>query len=508
MTTYFYCLEIEGFGNFPISYENEERIRLGKLPFSKSKILIDNLKQKIENNLKEIINDANVLDLHYLNFFFGKSFTYLIIEFDSELHEDIEKYIRKDENPSFSNDILMIFEDMNDIITISYYMADLFLNSNIEKHIEEEIIREIKSKNLEYNPNLSFKIIGLYSFVLELSSQYDLNYVNLIKSSIKSFFDENFPRLLERIPINVLKFNFYSIFQKDKPFSLENFCHTLLSNLSKDIGILYSNYNILLELFRSHLIDYDNPMLSYDQKTLEKLEGYLRDLKNKFFIYNPILFQWRFDVLIFKHETDSNTERLESYQPYIQNILYDKERLIHSLKLLKEELFLSINKVNQLKQKKEDLIKKYTRNELEERLKNIKNESEFQDILKDILNDLGFFDIRINCGRRGHKEFGKDIVFSYRNKFRSIEYDAIVVKTGKIDQPEGRDIHNYIKDIIRKGSDALEIPFIDEKGIPFPITRVFIATNEGITDDAKTSIRAKIEGNVFFIEKDTLLSLF
>ena len=50
-------------------------------------------------------------------------------------------------------------------------------------------------------------------------------------------------------------------------------------------------------------------------------------------------------------------------------------------------------------------------------------------------------------------------MFSHRNKLGSPEWDAIVVKKGKIDQPEGRDIRNYIKDIIQKGSEALEIPF-------------------------------------------------
>ena len=53
----------------------------------------------------------------------------------------------------------------------------------------------------------------------------------------------------------------------------------------------------------------------------------------------------------------------------------------------------------------------------------------------------------------------------------------------------------------------MDIPYEDEKGREFQITRVFIVTNDKITDLAKKSIRAQIEGNVFFIEKESLLDL-
>lgn len=100
------------------------------------------------------------------------------------------------------------------------------------------------------------------------------------------------------------------------------------------------------------------------------------------------------------------------------------------------------------------------------------------------------------------------ILFSPCNRFNSQEWDAIVIKTGKIDQPEGRALRDYIKDIIQKVSKALDISFVDGKGIEFSITRVFIATNEESTDKAKKPIRAKIEGSEIFIEKKTLVNPF
>jgi len=52
------------------------------------------------------------------------------------------------------------------------------------------------------------------------------------------------------------------------------------------------------------------------------------------------------------------------------------------------------------------------------------------------------------------------------------------------------------------------VPYEDDRGIKFCITRVFIATNDEITDPAKISIRSNIEGNVFFIDRNKLLDLF
>ncbi len=466
------------------------------------------MKQKIENNLRNILRDINILDLQCVRFHFGKKFTYLIIEFNSELHEDIQKFIQISTKPQPHEEILNIFENMSDIIIVSYYMTDIYLNRKIEQKIEFEIIKEIQSKEIEYNPNWSFEIINIHPFILELSSQYDLDFTDLIRSSIKAYFNEKFKRLLEKIPINIIKFDFCAIFEKGNITSSENLCNVLLEKVSKNIGRLYDNYKFPLIKFRKYLLDFDNPMQSYDTKTLELMEGYLRDLKYVLFDDFPNLFHWRLDVLTFKPQSDSNVIRLELYQPYIQYVLSPKKKLKRLLQLLEDELVFSISKVNQIRLKKEDRIKKYGKDELEERLKNIKNESEFQDLLTDILDDLGFSDITINCKRRGHpREFGKDIVFSHRNKFRSQEWNAIVVKTGKIDQPKGRKLYNYIEEIIDKGSEALRIPFKDEKGIEFPITRVFVATNEWIGDDAKLTISAKIKGSVFFIEKKTLLNL-
>lgn len=173
----------------------------------------------------------------------------------------------------------------------------------------------------------------------------------------------------------------------------------MLYNLSFEIGILYSNLVVPLEHFKNNLSNYDKPIQSYDQKTLEKLENYLIGLKSVLYDYIPLLFIRGFDEIIFNYDTHPEriNAEIQFYKPYLEDILRFRKIIILDYDRLREELIITISKINQLKLLKNDLIKSFTRNELEDKLKNIKNESEFQDILKIILNDFGFSDIKINC---------------------------------------------------------------------------------------------------------------
>lgn len=178
LKTYFFCLEVREFENIPIRYENEERFRLHNtgLPITKLTLINDDLKQKIENSLRNQINDLHILDLYIVRFRFGKKFTYLIIEFNSELDEIVQKFIKLSTTPHPHKELLNLINKISEIITVSYYLTDYFLNSNIKHTIELELIREINSKDLDYDPNLSFELIEIHPFTIELSSQYHLDF--------------------------------------------------------------------------------------------------------------------------------------------------------------------------------------------------------------------------------------------------------------------------------------------------------------------------------------------
>lgn len=141
---------------------------------------------------------------------------------------------------------------------------------------------------------------------------------------------------------------------------------------------------------------------------------------------------------------------------------------------------------------------------MESKLNALSNENEFRELLKEILEDLGFEDIELT---HGTDEMGKDIVFSNKNKFKMKEWNAIVAKKGKIKTDDARKLPDKIKLMIYQVEEAYGYKYQDERGSKHPITRVFIATNDRITKDAKKRIRSKLKGNVFFIEKKTLVDL-
>jgi len=124
MTDYFYCLEIEGFGSFHIEYNEEKNVYLNKIIFHINRILNEELKQKIEQIFKNILNDIKIFNLYYLEFFFEKGFRYLAIEFNTELHEIVENLIHNEQE---SSELLKKFDIMNEIIGISYYITDIYV---------------------------------------------------------------------------------------------------------------------------------------------------------------------------------------------------------------------------------------------------------------------------------------------------------------------------------------------------------------------------------------------
>ncbi|KKM08112.1 hypothetical protein LCGC14_1727140 [marine sediment metagenome] len=153
---------------------------------------------------------------------------------------------------------------------------------------------------------------------------------------------------------------------------------------------------------------------------------------------------------------------------------------------------------------KRDKIKIYSKLELEQKLSNISSEEEFRQLLKEILEDLGFHDREIT---HGTEEMGKDIVFSNRNKFKLKEWNAIVAKVGELNTDDARKLKNKEELIIKQVGEAYDYKYQDDKGSRHLITRVFITTNESITKDAKKRIRKKLSGNVFFISKEKFFDL-
>ena len=507
MVVFLYFIEINGFGNFRIDYINSTEYKFTEYIFTVHKIKNEDLQNIIEDIFNDVIKNVKIQQLYLFEFWFGDNFLFLGIQFHSDNISPLEMI---DKINKASDDLLKKLQASEKIKLNIYYVIDIYLDHNITYYIEDLLKKEIEKK---YEIIASYPLFNLsYSpFTLKISSRYNIEYLTYIKTGIKECFEKSFPHSLDHIPINCFSYVFNRIFTlTDKDWLNEKFFSDLLRGLAQEISILYSNLIHPLSRLRQRLPEFDKVFKTYDQKTLEGLKAYFKDLYNVLFgRHNPWIFFHRIDLDISQYLKKSKQpiKPIPPYHPYSTDLIDYFKLINNELPLLEKELDKTFDKISILIFQKEDRIRSFTKKELFEKLNSIKKESEYQDLLAQILKDLGFIDVIINCGRRGHKEYGKDIVFSHRNKFGHLEWSAIVVKKGKIQQKESESIHKYIEKIIDQGSLALDIEYEDEKGVEFPITRVFVATNEEITDPAKKVILRKIKGSVFFIERQTLLEL-
>ncbi|MBA7568380.1 hypothetical protein ES708_10101 [subsurface metagenome] len=155
------------------------------------------------------------------------------------------------------------------------------------------------------------------------------------------------------------------------------------------------------------------------------------------------------------------------------------------------------------------VIKSFSKSDLKTKLESKLNENEFrEDILKPILTDLGYEDIRILHGR---DELGKDIIFKEFNRFGLAEWSGAVVKVGDIHGDTSKPA-NYIEIIVNQVKMCKKTPYQHLNEREIFITKVFVITSGNFIGNAKQSLRflirdPLIEGSVFFIDRDYLLNL-
>ncbi len=138
------------------------------------------------------------------------------------------------------------------------------------------------------------------------------------------------------------------------------------------------------------------------------------------------------------------------------------------------------------------------------------SENEFsKKVLIPLYTALGFFDI---THTHGEDEFGKDIIFSDKNKFGETVYYTSLVKQGDIsgDTASSKTIAN----ILAQAREALMMPFSDRHDgyVEKLVSRLFIVTSGNITGKARRVItealrRGGLVGDVRFLDGDQVISL-
>ena len=460
--------------------------------------LLNAIKKKFGQEIEVI--GMKYLQIQHSNVYDHSPTNHILISFRS-----INETNTEDINTEIRDFMEATLNSMRECEKIYYFTTNLFVDFQMSLFIEEYISAELKSENLKISPAIKIPNTG---FFVIFTSFVHKDYSEIINKGINRFIENHFANLMGTRALNVNEIKLHHL-AVGNFINLEDYISVeLIPFLSRQI----SDYNVsiiyFLDTFKNILFEMQNSIENYEYSVLIDLEKYFYEIRNNLDSEYILFPNMEYGELFFNKNPTDLYQKSPLHKKKLLNLHkmhYKRFQLYRDN--LKADLSTIMAKIRTLIGQKRNNIKIYSKSKLKSILENIKGENEFQDLISEILHDLGFIDIKINCGRRGHSEFGKDIIFSHRNVFKHQEWDTIVVKTGKIDQAEGREDYKYIKDIISKGSEALDIPYEDEKGRKFQITRVFIATNDKITDPAKQTIRAKIEGKIFFIEKDTLLDL-
>lgn len=119
-----------------------------------------------------------------------------------------------------------------------------------------------------------------------------------------------------------------------------------------------------------------------------------------------------------------------------------------------------------------------------------------------LLCKMGFEHVRYN---HGASEFGKDILFSERDKFSNIRYCAAQVKAGNISGESGSIIDKLISQIDDSFSIAVEGAGQQKQ---YNISDLYIIASGNISANAVKKINSKLDskirGSVFFVDKNDL----
>ncbi len=518
MSRNLYCFELYGFNNIPIIYKDEQSLFIRSTIFSFYNISNEELLTKIELKLKKLYNDTREVKFYLIEFNYGKNFRYFAIEFESELFKtesELFHYPYQYSEEEY-NKFRKKFEEMDELICTSYFMTDIFINHSVEYFIEQKIIEKFEKEKLGDIDNQTIKL-SRQPFLIEISSHYSLDYGMLIKLGIKSFFDNNFPRLSERLPINVIKFTFDFLLEKEERKFTKAHCKEIMNQVSYQIGILYSHFYIPHNHFLNQLSLYDNFLQGYDQSTLNKLEGYLKNLKLLLFNYSPQFFIREIDEIIYNYVKD-NGLKLELHQsyPYIDNILQYTKSLFIDYENLKEDLKDMIKKVSYLKLQKPDELQEVDRLQKEEIFLIFEESSEddfTQLFFAPLVRAMDFENIKV----KGHKiktlEYGQDIkLMKFRLPTGHFLNFVAQVKKGDIKSSSkvpSKEIERILTEIRPAFNKKV---FDDEIGKSFKPHHVFLVSTGIINEYARLYLEEQIEdeyrGQLLLLERDKLYDLY
>lgn len=157
----------------------------------------------------------------------------------------------------------------------------------------------------------------------------------------------------------------------------------------------------------------------------------------------------------------------------------------------------------------ENKVKSFTQTELENKLNNITNEKELRrEVLIPILRDLGYDNVKETHGTR---EFGKDIVFTIRDKFGLPEWNVMVVKNQDIHGDTSKP-NNFALNVLSELKLCKAMPYKDLNYGEKHFAKVYLVINGKFRDNAIDIISKNLKdynlnGCLYFMDREFLLNL-
>ena len=477
-------------------------------------LIDDEITRRLDNEIKELLPEFNLKNIYHILISFGYYFQFIAIYF--EYRGSLDRFALKYMIKSLIQKINKCYK-YTDFKIVSRILTNFYVNNRVT---------EILNTSFKFNRDNTI-ISQKKPFLLKLLNFEGNHTKSKIDTTIFNYIKCNFSNLLrttnldekrliisdEHIITNIRKINEPDIINSIyKWIRLELWCR---------IGDIYSYLSEYYLFFDQFLLKCYYNYYSLNGKTLLKLREYYNeiyeDLKCSKHDITPNLFLQEFDDVIFKTFikkepnivlfNDSNPLHIEYSQKYRLFFNRALEILKAYLKLV-EDLEESLSIINYLITQKQRKITSFSREELEQKLLNIREKEFREQILIPILRDLGYDDIQ---DMHGQHEYGIDILFRKTNNFGVIEWNAIVAKRGNINKKGGVELSQKLRDIFDQTYEAFSMEHLEKNYGDVKITRVFIATNGVINYYAKKALQNKdplIEGSIFFIDKNTLLNLF
>jgi len=486
-------LEFESFLNKPIACVHTGSEGKIQLFYEESEIINPDLKNYFRNSLKKLIPKLEVNEIFTL-----KSIDYslfnLILKIDIEISES--EYIIEDQLDRLLKWFPLIFDFFPEVPRLERIITNIPINGLIKRNMAINFLlsfEKIKSLRMaDYN---------FHSFLSEYPRLTNSNILKRLDKNLHNYYKE----LFWDFKISIHPFNFYGkIPDKEKNLMDNNLFGKLINEYNKYLISLYSYIGEAMDDFLKEVESFRYRMNPLEFKNLIRYEDFFEEIYNTFFLNEiPEWSRTRFEKWVFEHYKDDD---FYANQPVMIYKLHDFPKNYIKLRMRIQEI---LNNIKTLLLSKSNLIKTFKKEELRNRLKSIKYEKEFRNIiLIPILKDLGYENIQ---DIHGPHEYGVDILFSNMNKFGLMEWNGIVAKIRNINFDKGTKISQNLKKIITQIYQAKFMNHLEKNYGDVKLTRVFVATNGTINYHARNILSQKdplIEGSVFFIDKDTFMSLF